>query len=212
MGLTGAVLEQLTQTITQNTPFSEPIVWMSLHSDDPGSTGLNEITFGSGVEGRQSVPFAAGTMGTDTNSADVTFTVAVAVTIPYIGFWDSQLGGDFLGGFPLAGPMTLCTGIVGANTLFVPNHSFQIGDAVRLFQPPGYVGAVPSPLALDTPYTVWSTPTSDLLNLIEPGGIVATLTSSGSLAIAADLSVTPPAAGGLVVFQSGTGVSYSTVS
>ena len=206
MGLVPATLEELTQTITQDVPFSVALVWMSLHSDDPGSSGANEITFGTGASGRQAVPF------TDTNTSDVSYTVGEAVTVTYIGFWTAQTAGTFLGGFPMVGTMQLVTGIFGATDWWAPSHGFAVGDNVRLFDPPGFVATIPAPYTADTPYVVNAVDSVDQFTIVQSGGFTQTFTASGSCAIAPDLSVTTPAQGGLVIFPANTGVVYSTVS
>ena len=62
------------------------IATVSLHSADPGDTGLNELSGGSYA--RQSVTFDAATGGEAFVNNSPTFDVPADGTVAYLGFWD----------------------------------------------------------------------------------------------------------------------------
>lgn len=72
---------------------------LSLHSGDPGETGLNELSGGPPAYARKTVTLTAASAGTKTYSTGVvTFDVAAGSTAAYVGVW---ISGTFKGGFKL---------------------------------------------------------------------------------------------------------------
>ena len=72
---------------------------LSLHSGDPGETGLNELSGGSPAYARKTVTLTAASAGTKTYSTGVvTFDVAAGGTAAYVGVW---ISGTFKGSFKL---------------------------------------------------------------------------------------------------------------
>ena|ERR1035437_7998614 len=164
MGLTTTVEESLTKTLTQAVAFSEAHLWVSLHSADPGGGGANEVTSGSGAAGRQQ-PTYTGSGGTDSNSADTSFTIS-AVTATWIGYWTAQTGGTFLGGFPLVGAGSILATASGSALLTCPGHGRALNDPVRLFTLPGSaVSAIPAGFTADTLYYVVGVASANVLEL-----------------------------------------------
>jgi len=69
----------------------------SLHSDDPGVTGDNELSGGSPSYERVSPGFNAGSSSSTTyiaNASTMTFNVPAGSTVKYLGYWDSS--GNFM--------------------------------------------------------------------------------------------------------------------
>ena len=81
--------------------------FVSLHTDDPGNTGANEVV-GGGAYVRQSVTFSnTGSNPTiAANSTIVQFPVAMAAwgTVSYFGLWSAATAGTFIGGWPVTVP------------------------------------------------------------------------------------------------------------
>lgn len=77
------------------------LVYISVHTADPGTTGASESTGGSPVYARKAAVFGAAVNGTAT-AAELTFDVP-ASTITHFGVWSAVTAGTFRGGNPLAG-------------------------------------------------------------------------------------------------------------
>lgn len=61
---------------------------MSLHVDDPGTTGANEVTGGSPAYARLPITWTGGAVdGTFTGSVGI-FNVPGGVTVKWVGLWD----------------------------------------------------------------------------------------------------------------------------
>ena len=72
------------------------VAYASLHSDDPSTTGANEVSGGSPTYARKAVIFDAAAASARALNADVTFDVP-AETIKYVGYWTLATGGVFHG-------------------------------------------------------------------------------------------------------------------
>lgn len=81
------------------------LVYVSLHTGNPATTGANEVSGGSPAYARKSLTFPAATGGTAT-SAEVTFDVP-AGTYTHFGTWSAATAGTFRGGNPLAASQTI---------------------------------------------------------------------------------------------------------
>jgi len=71
-------------------------LFASLHDDDPGDNGANEITGGSPAYARKSITFNAAAGGTMDSSNTPEIDVP-ATTVKYVGFWSLVTGGVFYG-------------------------------------------------------------------------------------------------------------------
>jgi hypothetical protein len=105
---------------------TRPTAWyVSLHTDDPGETGANEVVVGTDADYvRKAVTFSDASSGANGNEAAVTWTVdsaSAGYTIRYVGVWDALTTGNFLAGGALYSPHA-----VSANSVV----SFAIGDLV----------------------------------------------------------------------------------
>jgi hypothetical protein len=213
MGLTTTVEEGLTEAVTQSASYNATTGWMSLHSADPGSSGTNEVTTGTGTYARQPVTFS-GSGGIDTNNADVVFTLAATQTAAWVGLWDAQTGGTFVGGFPMAGQQFTATALTGGSTVDCPGHPFSAGSAVKAFAIPGLTSSLPTGISPDTTYYVIASGlTADTFELSATmGGSAITFSTSGGFAVAVDNSQTAGGVDETLSFPATTGVIYSTVS
>lgn len=86
-----------------DTAVTRPTSWyVSLHTDDPGETGANEVVVGTDADYvRKSTTFTDATTGTCNNESAMTWTVAsgsAGYTIRWVGVWDASTSGNFLGG------------------------------------------------------------------------------------------------------------------
>lgn len=79
------------------------LLYVSLHTADPSTTGANEASGGSYA--RQALSFAAATGGTAV-ATQVTFDVP-AGTYTHFGVWTAVSGGTFRGGNPLSATATI---------------------------------------------------------------------------------------------------------
>lgn len=74
----------------------------SLHTADPGATGINESS-----AGRQAIAWDAASGGDISLSAQENFTGGAASgACTYVGLWSAAVGGTFYGGFALTGDQT----------------------------------------------------------------------------------------------------------
>lgn len=69
------------------------IDYVSLHTDDPGTDGSNEVSGGSPAYAREAISFGSASGGSATQSASVEFDVPAGTTVHYVGYWSS---GTFL--------------------------------------------------------------------------------------------------------------------
>jgi len=77
-------------------------VYISLHDDDPSTTGANEISGGTPAYARQAIVIAAPSNGVRSWSGTITLDVASGTTVKYIGHWDAATSGNWLGNDPVA--------------------------------------------------------------------------------------------------------------
>lgn len=70
-------------------------IWASLHTGDPGSAGISEIT--GAPYTRQPIGWASASEAAMGQRADVQFLVPAGAVINYVGFWSQQFGGIFWG-------------------------------------------------------------------------------------------------------------------
>lgn len=108
---------------------SASVYWLSIHSADPGTTGANEVTTGTGNNGRQQITFAAANAGSVLSSgshASQTFTGASLAGNGWPGIWTAQTSGTYLWGSPTAaitGPVSSSASISFAASAIVATES-----------------------------------------------------------------------------------------
>jgi len=71
--------------------------WISLHDDDPGTTGANEISGGSPAYTREQTTWTGGASDGSVSGSEVQIDVPGG-TYTHIGCWTAQTGGTFLWG------------------------------------------------------------------------------------------------------------------
>jgi hypothetical protein len=94
------------------------LLYISLHTADPGGTGANELTGGSPAYARKAASWSAAVSGAKNLASTLTFNVPAGSTVAFIGLWDALTGGNFQGGGPLATSETY--GAQGTYTLTNP--------------------------------------------------------------------------------------------
>lgn len=87
---------------------------VSLHTDDPGLTGANEVTPGANSYERKAVTFGVPATGGGgrqiANTGALTWTDMPGVTVTHVGLWDALETGNFLYGDALAAPQVVNAG------------------------------------------------------------------------------------------------------
>lgn len=73
------------------------ITHLSLHDDDPSTSGANEVSGGSPAYARKSVTWAAASSASVAMSGTVAFDVPSSTTVKYVGYWSASSGGTFRG-------------------------------------------------------------------------------------------------------------------
>ena len=81
--------------------------YVSLHTADPGTTGLSEVTGGSYA--RVAVTWNAASGGSVTNAANVTLNLPASTTASYFGVWSASTGGTYYVGGALNPTVTATT-------------------------------------------------------------------------------------------------------
>jgi hypothetical protein len=81
------------------------LVYVSLHTADPGTTGAAEATGGTPAYARKALSFGAASSGTAT-AGEVTFDVPPG-TYTHFGVWTAVTSGTFRGGNPLSATTTI---------------------------------------------------------------------------------------------------------
>lgn len=120
MNFSTTVANAWLDAVARNTSYAVAAVWVKLYVGDPGASGTShpavettrkQATFGSAASGR----VIANTVALSWT------TVAATETYTYIGLWDANAGGTFLGSAPLAAPAAVNVG---------DNFSIDVGDLV----------------------------------------------------------------------------------
>jgi hypothetical protein len=75
--------------------------YISGHTDDPSTTGANEVAGGSYA--RQQTAWGSASDG-DRVGSQVAVPIPAGTTLEYWGIWSAASGGTFLGGFALSAP------------------------------------------------------------------------------------------------------------
>ena len=94
--------------------------YASLHTADPGATGVNEVTGGSPAYARKALSWDTAASGSIPLKATFpVFDVPAATTVAYVGLWSLASGGTFYGSwdvtdevFAAQGNYTLSSGSV----------------------------------------------------------------------------------------------------
>lgn len=84
-------------------------VFMSLHTDEPGLSGANEVA-GQSYSRQIADAFSVAKAGEKTSTSDITFDNMPGVTVTHIGVWDAKAGGNFVWAAPLLNKRTIYEG------------------------------------------------------------------------------------------------------
>lgn len=91
MGLSAAALNSALDHI------GTEIAYASLHTDDPGTGGTNEVTGGTPAYARKAVTWAAASGGVMAANGTLPTWDVPACTVKYVGLWSLASGGTFYG-------------------------------------------------------------------------------------------------------------------
>ena len=72
-------------------------VFASLHTADPGESGVNEVAGGNPAYARKAITWNAANAGSMDDSNVPVFDVPASTTVSYVGFWSLVTGGTFYG-------------------------------------------------------------------------------------------------------------------
>jgi hypothetical protein len=86
-------------------------LYVSLHSGDPGETGINELA-GGGYARKNHNTWNAAAAGIKTNNGVITFVTATGdwLNATHFGIWDDPGAGNFLGGGSITVPKVVFNG------------------------------------------------------------------------------------------------------
>ena len=79
-------------------------MYFSVHTDDPGITGANEVSGGTPAYARAQATTLPIVNGLMSFSTPIYLDIPAGVTVKYVGIWDAATGGTFLVSY-LASPM-----------------------------------------------------------------------------------------------------------
>lgn len=74
-------------------------IFASLHNNDPGDSGANELSGGSPAYARKSIAWEAASAGSMNKAASpaVVFDVPAGASVKYVGLWTAVSGGTWKG-------------------------------------------------------------------------------------------------------------------
>lgn len=124
MPFSSYLAQKLLEKVFLGQDFAVTEHWISLHSADPGATGLNEASGGPYARKALTQFTAVDDDGVAKRVRNVPplFIQVAAGTYTHLGLWDAVSGGNFLGGGPLSSPATVNDGdfvIIRENDLSV---------------------------------------------------------------------------------------------
>ena len=123
------------QNATLTGGLGNAITHFSLHTGDPGTTGVNEVTGGSPAYARKAVTW--GTVATGQRATATTaqlFDVPTSTTVYHVGFWDALTVGNFYGYYPLGGFAATAALIDQATDIFTCfAHGYTAGQQVLVY-------------------------------------------------------------------------------
>ncbi|MCK6480198.1 MAG: hypothetical protein HUU06_11100 [Planctomycetaceae bacterium] len=151
--------------------------YVSLHTADPGETGVNEV--GGGSYARQAASFGAAASGQVQNDANIDFTGMPAVTVVGFGIWDALSGGNCLWtGWLSTVVRAFVADDLAGDTIRSPGHGFVNDDRVA-FEAED-VGTLPTGLSAGTLYWVVNAATDTFKVSTSQGGSAVDITAVGS--------------------------------
>jgi hypothetical protein len=107
---------------------------ISLHSTNPGTTGVGELTGGTPPYARKPITWTASAAGVTDNNAALDFDVPAGVTVTYFGLWTAITAGVFLGWFPVGGFLPFVATMPQSSDVFTSyNHGLSNNNAVLVY-------------------------------------------------------------------------------
>lgn len=94
------------------------VLYVSLHTADPGTTGASEVTGGSPAYARKSVTWNPAASGNLDSANQPVFDVPASTTITHFGMWSAAVGGTFYG-----------AGALSAAETFAAQGTYTLTDA-----------------------------------------------------------------------------------
>lgn len=183
MGLTTAEKNVLVDTETARCGFA------SLHSADPGGSGANELTGGSPAYARKAISWAAAASGAAASSADITFDVAAAAVVKFVGLWSAASAGTFRGGMPAGSDQPVAfTALASSDVFTAPGHPYVNGDEVVVIDTGG--SSLPTGVVEGTVYFVIGVSGQTFQLSATSGGAAINLTADGAGHISSQTSET----------------------
>lgn len=76
-------------------------VYASLHDDDPGTDGSNEVSGGSPAYARKAITWASASGGEAALSGNAVFDVPASTSVSYVGLFSAATSGTFYGSMPV---------------------------------------------------------------------------------------------------------------
>lgn len=162
----------------RNQAFTPPAaVYMSLHTADPGLTGLNEVTGGSYA--RQAITFGAAASKSITSSNTVDFTGMPAATVTHLGIWDAATAGNFYVGGPGGTVLMYATAAATGDLITSYGHGLAAGDKIVVANDGG--AGLPGGMTAGTIYYVIASGlTTDVFKVsTTSGGATIDITADG---------------------------------
>lgn len=99
--------------------FGDAAAFVSLHTDNPGTNGANEVS--NGEYARVDPNWDSADGGAMVNADAVVFDVPASTTIKFLGYWSAGSGGTFYGSRALDADQTYAT--AGTYTIAAGNLS-----------------------------------------------------------------------------------------
>ncbi len=113
MSISTHLANKVLDAICNNVSLSYANLYISLHTDNPGDTGTNEVTAGSNTYARKETEPAdwddAGSKKIETLSV-FEYEDMPSANVTYIGVWDAPSNGNWLGGGELTDPKSVDAG------------------------------------------------------------------------------------------------------
>lgn len=114
--------EILDQVFRNSAAPAVAVPYISLHSGDPGETGIFEIAGGSYIRASGSFDVASG--GATANSAQLSWTNMPACTVSGVGIWDAS--GTGAGNFVAGGLFSVAKIVNGGDTFQIATGDLDI--------------------------------------------------------------------------------------
>lgn len=152
---------------------SNVATWASLHTGDPGTTGVNEATGGSPAYARKAITWAAVSGGTIASGTTAQTFDVPAGTYYHVGLWSANSSGTFYGYFPVGGFASVDATAIGSTGVFTSaGHGLANTNQVLVYNIQN--GTIPVGLVEGTVYFVTNSTTNTFTLAATSGGATIT--------------------------------------